>query len=58
MDKKILEVLNHLMILLVYGYILFKNAKSECFSTLDNTITLITIFVSVSIMFYNWSVKE
>lgn len=58
MDKKILEVLNHILILLVYSFILFKNVKSLCFSVGDNVITLITIIISILLMFYLWSVKN
>jgi uncharacterized membrane protein YbjE (DUF340 family) len=58
MDKRVLEVLNHILTILVYSFLLFKNIKSQCFSTSDNIISLITIIFSVSIMFYNWSIKE
>lgn len=58
MDKKILEVLNQIAIVLVYTFLLFKNIKSECFDISDNIITFITIVISILLMFYLWSVKE
>ena len=58
MNKKILEILNHILTLLVYSFILFKNVKSSTFNVFDNTITLITIVISIILMFYVWSIKE
>lgn len=56
MDKRILEVLNHLLALLIYAFLLSKNIASECFSLFDSVITLINVIISISLMFYLWGV--
>ena len=58
MNKKILEILNHILTLLVYSFILFKNVKSVCFSVGDSVFTLIAIIISIMLMFYLWGVKD
>jgi hypothetical protein len=58
MQKKAVEVLNHIIILLVYSFLLAKNISTECFSLSDNIIVLSNIVISIGLMFYLWSVKE
>lgn len=58
MNKKILEVLNHILQVFVYSYLLFKSIYRECFSMSDSIISLVAIVMSIMLMFYLWGVKE
>jgi len=56
-DKRIYEVLNHILTLIVFSIIVFKTAKSECFNMLDNFAVLLNITFSIGLTFFLWSKK-
>ena len=58
MNKKILEVVNQLIILTIYAIIFSRGINKSCFNTLDNILTIFGIILSISLMFYLWSIKE
>jgi hypothetical protein len=57
-NKKLIEVLNHLLTFIVYTMLLVKSIQSSCFSMSDSSIVLANIIFSIGITFFLWSVKD
>ena len=56
LDIKILEVLNHLMILVIYGITISR--LTNPIDLISNVLTIIGIIISITLMFFIWYLKE
>lgn len=57
MDKKVLDIINQILMLSVYTFIFAKNFTSTSLNILDNYLTLISIIISILLMIYSWRLK-
>jgi len=56
LDTKILEILNQLMVLIIYGITISR--LTDPIDLLSNVLTIIGIIISVMLMFFIWYLKE
>ncbi|MBS3076751.1 hypothetical protein J4233_00605 [Candidatus Pacearchaeota archaeon] len=58
MDSRILELMNQLIVLVVYGIVLSMEISHESLDTLNTLITVGGIVFSVVLMFFTWYLKS
>lgn len=58
MDTRVLEVLNNLIVLIIYGIVLSREISQHSFDFLNTIFTVGGIILSVFLMFFTWSVKN
>ena len=56
LDTKILEVLNQLMVLIIYGITISRLTNPV--DILSNVLTILGILISVTLMFFIWYLKD
>jgi len=57
-DSRILELMNQLIVLVVYGIVLSMEISHESLDTLNTLITVGGIVFSVVLMFFTWYLKS
>ena len=58
MDSKILEVLNQIIVLIIYGIIISREITHKSLDILNTIITIGGIIFSVLLMFFTWYLKS
>ena len=56
LDTRILEVLNQLMVLIIYGITISRLINPV--DIVSNVLTIIGIIISVTLMFFIWYLKD
>jgi hypothetical protein len=56
LDTKILEILNQLMILIIYGITISR--LTDPIDLVSNVLTIPSIIISIALMFFIWYLKE
>lgn len=57
MDSRVLELLNQLIVLVIYGIVMSREITHQTLDTLNTLITIGGIIFSVLLMFFNWYLK-
>ena len=58
MDSKVLEVINQLIVLIIYGIVLSREIIHKSMDYLNTVITIGGIIFSVMLMFFIWYFKS
>ena len=58
MDSKVLEVLNQIIVLIIYGIVVSREIAHKSFDTPNTIITIGGIIFSVLLMFFTWYLKS
>ncbi|MBU3913774.1 MAG: hypothetical protein KKE50_06805 [Nanoarchaeota archaeon] len=58
MDSKVLEIINQLIVLIIYGIVLSRELTHQSFDYTNTTITIGGIVFSVMLMFFTWYFKS
>ena len=58
MDSKVLEVLNQIIVLIIYGIVVSREAAHKSFDIPNTIITVCGIIFSVLLMFFTWYLKS
>jgi len=58
MDSKVLEVLNQIIVLIIYGIVLSREFAHKSFDFINTLITIGGIIFSVILMFFTWYFKS
>ena len=57
MDSKVLEIVNHLVILIIYGIVLSRAISNQSLDFINTLMTMGGIIFSVLLMFFIWHLK-
>ena len=57
MDSKVLEIVNHLVILIIYGIVLSREISNQSLDFINTLMTMGGIIFSVLLMFFIWHLK-
>lgn len=58
MDSRILELINQLIVLIIYGIVISREIAHQTLDTLNTSITIGGIIFSVLLMFFTWYLKS
>ncbi|MBS3088847.1 hypothetical protein J4402_03645 [Candidatus Pacearchaeota archaeon] len=58
MDSRVLELLNQLIVLVIYGIVMSREITHQTLDALNTLITLGGIIFSVLLMFFTWYLKS
>jgi hypothetical protein len=58
MDTKILEVINQIIVVVIYGIVLSRELVNRTFDSINTIITIGGIVFSVILMFFIWYLKS
>jgi hypothetical protein len=57
MDSRVLEVLNQLIVLIIYGIVFSREIAHQSFDKINTIVTIGGIIFSVLLMFFTWFLK-
>jgi len=57
MDSRVLEVLNQLIVLIIYGIVFSREIAHQSFDKINTIVTTGGIIFSVLLMFFTWFLK-
>lgn len=58
MDSKVLELLNQLIVLIIYGIVISREISHQALDYINTIITIGGIIFSVILMFFTWYLKS
>ena len=58
MDSRVLEIMNQLIVLVIYGIVLSREITHQTLDSMNTIITIGGIIFSVLLMFFTWDVKS
>lgn len=58
MDSRVLEVLNQIIVLIIYGIVVSREVAHKSFDIPNTIITVGGIIFSVLLMFFTWYLKS
>ncbi len=58
MDSKVLEIVNQLIVLIIYGIVMSREITHQTLDTPNTLITAGGIIFSVLLMFFTWYLKS
>jgi hypothetical protein len=58
MDSRVLEIINQIIVLVIYGIVFSREIVHESFDTINTLITIGGIIFSVLLMFFTWYFKS
>jgi len=58
MDSKILEIINQIVVIIIYGIVLSREFVSQSLDFLNTIITIGGIIFSVVLMFFIWYLRN
>ena len=58
MDSKILELINQLIVLIIYGIVMSREINHQTLDALNTLITIGGIIFSVLLMFFTWYLRS
>lgn len=58
MDSRVLELLNQMIVLIIYGIVMSKEITRQTLDILNTLITIGGIIFSVLLMFFTWYLKS
>jgi hypothetical protein len=57
MDSRVLEVLNQLIVLIIYGIVFSREIAHQSFDKINTIVTIGGIVFSILLMFFTWFLK-
>jgi len=58
MDSRVLELMNQLIVIIIYGIVISREISHQSLDKLNTLITIGGIIFSVLLMFFTWQLKS